>query len=164
MFHQSFAIPATAAGLTRRGRKGAKWTNSELEFNFRVNPKAAGIPDCPGEFWPVIAWNGVRHGPRDDGTVSYYQYEPEIAAMEAMRRDVLAKPAIGGCAYLETLRAGLELPLLPQHPHVALYYVDEQDAHAWGSWFGGRIGEWLRRFADAPETLETYAWRVLWKK
>jgi hypothetical protein len=129
-----------------------------------VNPKAAGIPDCPGEFWPVISWSGPRHGPRDDGSVSYYQYETELAAMQAIRRAVLEKPAVRGCAYLSTLRAGLELPLLPQHPHVALYFTDEQDARAWGGWFGGRIGVWLRRFAAAPETLESWAWRVLWRK
>lgn len=164
MFHETFAPPAADAGLTRRGRKGAKWTNRELEFNFRVNPKAAGIPDCPGEFWPVISWSGPRYGPRDDGSVSYYQYETDLEAMRAMRHRVVEKPAIRGCGYLQTLRSGLELPLLAQHPHAALYYVDEEDARAWGSWFGSRIGEWLRRFAAAPETLESWAWRVLWKK
>jgi hypothetical protein len=127
-----------------------------------VNPKAAGIPDCPGEFWPVIAWNGPRHGPRDDGTVSYYQYEADLGSMQETRRNVVEKAR--DCPYWETLRSGLDLPLVAQAPHVALYYFDEDDAVAWGMWFGARIGKWLRRFAAAPETLESWAWRVLWRK
>lgn len=96
----------------------------------------------------MISWNGPRHGPRDDGTVSYYQYETELASMPAIQRAVLEKPAVQACAYLATLRS----------------IVDEEDARTWGGWFAGRIAEWLRRFSAAPETLETWAWRVLWRK
>jgi hypothetical protein len=112
----------------------------------------------------VISWNGPRHGPRDDGTVSYYQYETELASMQAIQRTVLGKPAVQACAYLATLRSIVDQGLVPQTPHTALYYVDEQDARAWGGWFAGRIAEWLRRFSAVPETLETWAWRVLWRK
>lgn len=163
-FDAAFAPPAKAAGLARRGRSGAKWRNAELEFNFRVNPKASMLPDCPGEFWPVIEWNGPRHGPRDDGTVSYYQYESQTEPMQAMQHAILDKPAVRACAFLATLRSLAEHPLVAQSPHTGLYYVDEGDARAWGAWFGERVGEWLRRFAAAPETLETWAWRVLWAK
>jgi hypothetical protein len=127
-----------------------------------VNPKAAGIADCPGEFWPVISWNGPRHGPRDDGSVSYYQYEAELAPMQALRRAVLEKAAVGQCPGLPGLREGLEFPLRPQTPHVALYYVDEGDARAWGGWFGDHVAAWLRRFTATPETLDAWCWRELW--
>jgi hypothetical protein len=164
VFHEAFAPSAADAGLTRRGRKGAKWTNRELEFNFRVNPKAAGIADCPGEFWPVISWNGPRYGPRDDGTVSYYQYvtQSDLGAIQAMRSTVLEKQAVRGCPYLQTLREGLEPPFYPQQPHSGLFYVDEEDARAWGGWFGGNIAGWLKKFTASPETLEAWVWRVVW--
>ena len=163
-FDAAFAPAARQAGLTRRGRTGAKWRSAELEFNFRVNPKASMIPECPGEFSPRIAWSGPRHGPRDDGTVSYYQYEPELAAMQAILRATLEKPAVRACPYLPTLRSMVEQPLVPQRPDASLYYADEEDARVWGAWFGTRIAEWLHRFAAAPETLESWAWRVLWRK
>ena len=150
----------------------AKWkgplAGHELNVAFTVNRRAAGIADAPGEFWPVIAWDGPKHGPRDDGTVSYYQYVTGAEAVEiqALRRSVVQKVAarVPPNSLLETIITGLDLPLRPNHPHVALYYFDEGDAAAWGAWFGGHMSAWCGRFAAAPETLESWCRRVLWQK
>ena len=163
-FNAAFAPGAQNAGLKRSGRKGAKWKQQDLEFNFRVNQKRAGIPDCPGEFWPDISWSGPRHDARDDGTVSYYQYEPDVRAMQELRRALLDRSEVRRCVYLATLRDMVDQGLAPQGPHTALFYYDERDARAWGAWFGDHIGAWLRRFAAAPETLDAWCWRVLWDK
>lgn len=138
----------------------------ELRLAFRVNPKVSALPDWPGEFWPVISWSGPRHDARDDGTVSYYQYatDTEMAAMQEMRRAVIGKAKDSlQSVHLETIISGLQLPLRPQNPHVALYCLDQPDASMWGKWFGEHIGEWLRRFGASPETLEAWCWRVLWR-
>jgi hypothetical protein len=134
-----------------------------------VNPKVSAIPGWPGEFWPVIVWDGKRYNGRDDGTISYYQYlsAAELEAVQAMRRAVVEKTAAEdplklGRDYLQLFFSSVELPLTPQNPHVGLYYFDETDAAMWGTWFGDHIGEWLRRFGAGPETLERWAWRVLW--
>jgi hypothetical protein len=122
----------------------------------------------PGEFRAVLSWQGPRAGARDDGTVSYYQYAGavDLAAMQALRRSVVQKVAARAQSnkLLSVMIEGLDLPLLPQHPDVALYYFDGGDAAAWGDWFGSRIGAWIEAFEGAPETLETYCWRVLWRK
>jgi hypothetical protein len=168
-FGAEFAPRAEAAGFRRQGRQASKWrcaaAGHPLLVNFRVNPKAAGLPGVPGEFWPVIDWQGPRYGVRDDGSISYYQYasEADLAEIQALRHTVIDK-AGPETPYLAILRQGLELPLRIQGPDVALFYLDEADAGAWGSWFGARIAAWLGRFNAAPETLESWCWRVLWAK
>jgi len=172
-FHAAFAGAAGDAGFRRQGRKGSKWkiraAGDDLHFNFRVNPKASAIPGWPGEFWPVIVWDGKRYNTRDDGTISYYQYvtAAELEAVQAMRRAVVEKiaaqdPLKLGRDHLQIFFSSVELPLPPQNPHVGLYYFDEAHAAMWGKWFADNIGEWLRRFCARPETLERWAWRVLW--
>jgi hypothetical protein len=139
-----------------------------MKLAFPVSAKSAGLPDVPGEFWPVMSWQGPRAGARDDGTVSYYQYADtgDLESMQALRRSIVQKVAARAQPnkLLSVMIEGLDLPLLPQHPHVALYYFDDDDAAAWGDWFGRRMGAWIRRFEGAPETLDAYCWRVLWRK
>ena len=101
---------------------------------------------------------------RDDGTVSYYQYERDLDAMQELRRSVLDRSEVRRCPYLATLRDMVDQGLAPQGPHTPLFYYADGDAHAWGAWFGDHIAEWLRRFAAAPETLDVWCWRVLWDK
>lgn len=133
-----------------------------------MNPKIAGLPDTPGEFWPVISWKGPGGGARDDGTVSYYQYatSDDLSDMQRLRRGVVQKVIARAPPDkpFAVLLGGLDLPLAPQHPHVALYYFDAGDGTAWGAWFAARIGDWSARFQAAPETLDRYCWRVLWRK
>lgn len=113
----------------------------------------------PGEFRPDISWQG---------TVSYYQYasEAELAQMQGLRRAVVQKVVARAqpSPLLAVIVDGLDIPLRAQHPDVALYYFDEHDAAAWGGWFGARIAAWCERFAAAPETLEDYCRRVLWRR
>jgi hypothetical protein len=139
-----------------------------MRLAFPVSARSAGLPDVPGEFRPVISWQGPRAGAADDGTVSYYQYAGtgDIAAMQALRRSVVSKVAARAQPnrLLSVIIEGLDLPLLPQHPDIALYYFDNDDAAAWGRWFGGHIGAWIEAFEGAPETLEAHCWRVLWRK
>ena len=150
-FNAAFAPAAAAAGLLRRG---ANWklavAGHEMRLGFPVSRKTAGLADVPGEFRPEISWQG---------TVSYYQYagEADRAEMQSMRRDVVQKIVARSrpSPLLSAIVDGLDLPLLPQHPDVALYYADERDAVAWGGWFGARIAAWCERFAAAPETLES---------
>jgi len=172
-FYQNFnAAFGAPADLVRKGRRGAKWkwvaAGHEIELSFAVDRKAAGIPDAPGAFWPLLSWQGPRYGARDDGTVSYYQYatEADITEIQSMRRAVVqkvvsrAQPNKLLSVYVE----GLDTPLRPNHPQVGLFYFDERDAAAWGGWFGARIAAWRERFAAAPETLESYCRRVLWPR
>jgi hypothetical protein len=172
-FDTAFASAAGDAGFRRQGRQGSKWkiraAGDDLHFNFRVNPKASAIPGAPGEFWPVIVWDGKRYNSRDDGTVSYYQYltAAELETVQAMRRAVVENAAAQdplqlGRDHLRIFFSSVELPLTPQNPHVGLYYFDAADAAMWGKWFGEHIGDWLRRFGAEPETLERWARRVLW--
>jgi hypothetical protein len=129
----------------------------ELRIAFPASRKAAGLPDVPGEFRPVIDWRG---------TVSYYQHASaaDVAEMRALRRAVVQKVVAHAHPnpLLSAIVEGLDLPLLPQHPDVALYYFDERDAQAWGGWFGARIAAWRERFAAQPENLDAWCRRVLW--
>jgi hypothetical protein len=86
--------------------------------------------------------------------------------MQVLRRGVVQKVVAQARPnpLLSVIVRGLDLPLLPQHPHVALYFFDADDATAWGGWFAERIAAWCERFAAMPETLESYCWRVLWRK
>jgi len=156
-FDAAFAPAAAAAGLSRRG---TKWklvvAGHGLQLGFPVNRRSAGLPDVPGEFRPEIAWQG---------TVSYYQYasEADFQEMRALRRAVVQKVVAHAQPnrLLTVIVDGLDIPLRVQHPDVALYYFDENDAAAWGGWFGARVSAWLARFTAAPETLEAWCRRVL---
>lgn len=178
-FDRGFSEPATAAGLTRRRGRASIWLATRpagsLTLSVRVNPKASALPFSPGEFSLDWKWEGPRTDPADDGTVSHFQYDTEAdrAALPALNAAVLdraerleAEPAplrAGRDALLAVRREGLALPPVPNHPGHAFYYLDESDADAWGRWLGARLSGWLTRFDAAPETLQAWCWRVLWK-
>lgn len=179
-FDETFIDGARLAGLARQRSKTSKWLlkhgGGDLHFQFRVNPKASAIPHCPGEFWAEVAWDGPRYSSRDDGTVSYYQYttETENQSIHALVKAVIHKVRQQDSFENEGFRAardimlgsidlGLDLPPEPRLPNYALYYLDENDASTWGAWFAHNVGPWIQRFQEAPETLEAWSWRVLWK-
>ena len=155
-FDTAFAPAAAAAGLARRGTKWKLIVASHaLQLGFPVNRKGAGLSDVPGEFRPELSWQG---------TVSYYQYtsETDRSEMQALRRAVVQKVVARARpnTLLTVIVDGLDIPLRVQHPDVALYYFDENDAAAWGGWFGARVSAWLARFTATPETLEAWCRRV----
>ncbi len=179
-FEAALAGGAARAGLTRRRGRMSRWAGSrpagDLLFQFRINPKMSGIAGCPGELWAEATWDGPRHGPRDSGAVSFYQYttEDDHRSLTALRRSAVDKAAaftgfaheserLGREALLSAILLDLEEPPRPQHPQHALYYFDREDAAGWGAWFGERLEGWIRRFDAAPETLEAWCWRVLWR-
>lgn len=102
-----------------------------------------------------------------------YDTDADRAALPARNAAVLdraerlpAEPAAlreGRDALLAVRREGLAVPPVPNHPHYALYYLDEADAESWGRWLGAGMAGWLERFDAAPETLTAWCWRVLWK-
>src|SRR5438105_8422793 len=93
VFYRAFEAGAASIGLPEgvlRGKgKIPKYTAhmslSKVSFWFKVNSKASAIPHQPGEFWPDIAAPMLRHGERDDGLVSWYQYTDP-----AMNQEILA--------------------------------------------------------------------------
>jgi hypothetical protein len=142
---------------------------------FKVNGKASAIPYQPGEFWPVIEAKTMRHDTRDDGLVSWYQYTDKAmeAAIQAQRKLVYDKTREQAHfepdfwrqtrdVWLAVSRESLELELGPGFPHTRLYYLDENDATQWGVIFGTQLETWISRFAEKPQTLQQYMWRVQW--
>ncbi|MFZ2956222.1 MAG: hypothetical protein WA705_04975 [Candidatus Ozemobacteraceae bacterium] len=179
-FEGGFTPNASSTELVRQSGKLIKWEKSfdgnRLVLIFPVNPKASAIPYCPGEFWPVIYWTGPKYNERDDGLISYYQYasQADIEEIQQLRKAVIKKVGEQNVfdhevyhgirdASLGSILAGLDAPLAPNHPHTALYYLDEDDAESWGAWFGSHIEAWIVRFRAAPETLEAWCWRNIWK-
>lgn len=179
-FDGAFEPGARRAGLIRRRGRASRWglvdPGGDLQLQFRVNPRASAIPHSPGEFWPVVTWEGPRHGPRDDGAVSFYQYTTpaENEAIHALvvrvidkvrRQDDFAHEALRTArdALLAAIDLDLDRPPEPRLPSYALYYLDAADAAAWGAWFGETVSPWIERFRKAPESLEAWSWRVLWK-
>jgi hypothetical protein len=179
-FDDAFTPSAQRAGLVRVRSKTSKWVlrqnGGDLHFQFQVNPKASAIPYCPGELWALVVWGGPRYNERDDGTVSYFQYttDAENTSIQQQVKAVIKKVHHQNEFENEGFRAmrdmmvgiidaGLEMPPEPRIPNYSLYYLDEADVTAWGQWFARHIAQWIERFQAAPETLEGWAWRVLWK-
>jgi hypothetical protein len=177
-FEAAFAPGATAAGLQRARGKTPKWTGAAADGTtvtvaFRVNRK--NMSGYPGEFMPDIVWDAPRYETRDTGHVSWYQYAlaSETAAVVALRRQILDSFLEGGAVAVRATEAGRTLVQLladsrdaeirPNQPPWLPYWHDE-DAADWGHLFGRAIDGWLRRFAERPETLDAWCWRVLWKK
>lgn len=149
----------------------------DLHLWLRVNSKVSAMPYLPGEFWPEISAPETlrsRQG-HDSGDVSWYQYstEEQNAAFKEqqsrVRKKVAAQKTFENEFYrqmrnsrLSSLKALIADPLLPQHPHKELIYLDADDAHAWGTIFAEQLPSWLDRFTRAPETLNMYMWRVHW--
>lgn len=184
-FYQAFeaglARAERPAALQRSRGKVPKYRldipGDSLSLWFKVNGKASAIPYQPGEFWPVLEARTMRHGPRDDGLVSWYQYTDEAmeGAIMAQQRGVFEKtrdqahfePEFWRQArdvWLAVNRGFLDFELRPGFPHTRLYYLDEADALQWGVVFGAQLGAWIERFTAKPETLEAYMWREVWSQ
>ena len=176
-FEQAFAPGAVAAGLIRNRGTALKWTHRDanrrtIVVGFRLNRK--NLPDYAGEFMPEIVWSGPRHGPRDTGHVSFYQYAlpAEIDAVAALQKRVIEKfvadrhleaELTDGRSPVRWMASACDIEIRPNHDRWLPYWNGE-DAAAWGSLFGASMKEWLSRFLANPETLEAWCWRVLWSK
>lgn len=179
-FDEGFSESARRNGLTRMRGNVSRWSlahrTGALQFNFQINPKASAMPNIPGHFWPIVQWEGQRYNERDTGLVSWFQYssESESNMVQNLRRHVIEK-ADEQLSFdndphsrmvkimVEGLHLDLDIPLLPNFPQPSLFYLDKQDCTEWGSLFGRNLAQWLARFDAAPETLESWCWRVLWK-
>jgi hypothetical protein len=179
-FEAGFA-GSSAKLLRRSGGSIPKYTaeaaGDTLSIWFKVSGKASAIPYQPGEFWPVIQAKKMRHGKRDDGLLSWYQYTDKAMEEAIVRQRWLVYDKVKDQSHFEpefwrqardlwltTARDLLDFELRPGFPHSRLYYLDEADAMQWGVIFGMQIETWLERFRDLPETLEMHMWRVHWSK
>lgn len=180
-FDDGFTASAPADAVSRiEGRPGryrVRTPAGEVRAWFRVNPKGSGVPHQPGEFWPrLVAPSHLRHPTEeDDGTISWYQYTSadQLARIQSFRREVAARAggrATDGDDVFEEL-AGPGAPVVellaeqapePRFPHTRLFYLDADDAESWGRLFGEQLTGWIEAFADEPETLARYMWRVHW--
>lgn len=183
VFYQAFEAgfaKTLAPDLLRRSRgKIPKYSvqtpHDTLSFWFQVNGKASALPYQPGEFWPVIDAKQMRYGPRDNGTVSWYQYTDAAMqdAMAQLRQQVYAKTqaqrqfdyGLGRQMrdlWLMVAKDSLDYELRPGFPHTRLFYLDAADAMQWGELLGNQMQAWLQRYGEQPETLEMHMWRVEW--
>lgn len=147
----------------------------KVDLWFKVNGKASALPFQAGEFWPVIEAADLRYNDRDDGTLSWYQYADASTQEEMLNQQKAVMDKVAGQRNVEPefwetsrdisvrfMADSIKMGFNVGHPHTRLYYLDEEDAFAWGHLIGKRLPDWLERFRAAPETLEGYMWRVHW--
>ncbi len=180
-FEKGFASVKTSPLIAKRRGKIPKYFatvgEDELSFWFKVNSKASGMPNLPGQFWPVIEATKLRYNEKDNGLVSWYQYTDESMNGEmktfqwAVYDKVVEQTEFESesarryrDAYLPTLLRDIESNFKVNRPHDALYYLDERDAEFWGKLFAVHLVPWMEWFSAAPETLDGYMWRVHWNK
>ncbi|KFN50905.1 hypothetical protein P873_00725 [Arenimonas composti TR7-09 = DSM 18010] len=167
-FEGVFAPVADAIGLLRRrSTRRLCWTYGRgalaLAFDFALNPKATGLlPHYPGEFALTISLPGNSPSPLAT-VVSLFQYTTaaEVDAYVAVEDRALANFVAGNPAAATLFPPDLRRPA----PNVAqwCHYVTRDDVRAWAQWYAGLIPLWIPRYLDAPESLEDWCWRVLWK-
>ncbi len=161
-----------ALALKRLAGTTIKWKASTpagaLTFSIATNPKCAGlVPHLPGEFRLGITWTRRKDGKSVKGDVSWFQYsnEEENLAFAALQRSALEKfLAQPGKEGLRSIYNYANDPAwLPRaNFDEYAYYLDPDDARAWGRWYGGHVAPWIERFERAPECFNDWCWRVLW--
>ncbi len=151
-----------------------KWkyalADGAFHFSISTNFKAAGLQEYLfwlGEFRLLLAWQRGRGKHKQMFDVSLFQYanETEIATYRELQRQALQKffdersevPNGPLGMYLTDLSYGPK-------PNIAewCHYWDAADATSWGIWYATILSYWPARFLAAPETLDDWAWRVLW--
>jgi len=173
-FEAGFNARPLPRGLKKMGGRTPNWKlplqEGALQFKLATNSKASGLLDAhqwPGEFRLRVYWTGGRGSYREEHYVSLFQYttDDEVEKFTFILRGALQKYlAAGGPDPHGTLKEALTDDIVVPKPNVDTfyYYFDEDDAVAWGQWYGGVIGPWVSRFIESPEANEEWAWRVLW--
>lgn len=175
-FYAAFDLGWGSAAPSRTLRRLAgptiKWKATSavggLTFAFATNPKTAGLlPNLPGEFRLQVAWSHKSIGKSFSDAVSWFQYttESERHSFATQQRIALEKYlAQPGKALMRSVYNYTDDPgWLPRANFDEFaYYMDDNDAMAWGAWYASHITEWCSRFEAAPESFNAWCWRVLW--
>jgi len=171
-FENAFLSQSLPQDLRRLAGPTSKWkcktAVGDLTFAFATNFKTAGLlPHLPGEFRLTVTWSHKKGNERLKDEVSFFQYttEDENEAYAKLQRQALER--FLSHAGKEGLRSIFNYAADPKwlpRPNFDDfgYYFEEDDAQAFGAWYGTMITPWVFRFIEAPESRNDWCWRVLW--
>jgi hypothetical protein len=173
-FERAFTVASLSSRLRRLKSEEPRWkiaaSNGTVSFRFSTNSKSAGLLPLlyPGEFRPLFIWRHDTPRGKISDDVSFFQYTDPAKVKEAVELQRIALDK-----YLGNRRAGPAERINWVERHGALdepqpniersfYYFDSADAETWGTYFGGSMRVWLRRFNERPESMYGWCCRVLW--
>jgi hypothetical protein len=171
-FDSGWSLAAPTPDLRRLAGSTTRWKASlpagGVTLAFATNAKTAGLlPHLPGEFRLHVTWRHKVDGTSTTEKVSWFQYltEAERRAFATLQRVALEKfLAQPDKEPMRTIYNYANDPeWLPRANFDEFsYYFDAEDASAWGKWYGSLVTEWCSRFDAAPESFNSWCWRVLW--
>ena len=175
-FYDSFesvfaAIRADLPKLRRFSGRVPKWKyqvrDGAVAFSFVTSARAASLlPQMPGEFRPLVHWSHDANSVAAGEEVSLFQYtsESETAEYAAHQRRALQKflEYPGNASRRALFPYAADLAWLPRATDEEwCYYFDAADVYAWADWYADTLPRWLERFAEAPESRQSWTLRVM---